>query len=69
MVPTATTNGHTNGHPESSGTKRKRSLEEDPDQSLKRGKMQASSKAEASQSDNVVIQDDENDGAIVIDSD
>ena len=31
--------------------------------------MQASFKAEASQSDNVVIQDDENDGAIVIDSD
>lgn len=69
IIPTATTNGHTNGHPESSSTKRKRSLEGDPEQSLKRSKMQASFRVEASQSDNVVIEDDEHDGAIVIDSD
>ena len=69
IVPTATTNGHTNGHPESSGTKRKRSLEGDPEQNLKRSKMQAGAKAEAPQSDNVVIEDDEHNGAIVIDSD
>ena len=69
IVPTATTNGHTNGHPESSGTKRKRSLEEDPDQNLKRSRIQAGFKAEATQSENVVIEDDEHNGAIVIDSD
>ena len=68
IVPTATTNGHTNGHPETSGTKRKRSLE-DPEQNLKRSKTQVGFKTEATQSENVVIEDDEHNGAIVIDSD
>lgn len=66
------TNGDTNGHVAASfvGTKRKRSLE-DPEngqqQDNKRGKIQMPSKAVGVQDDDLVIADDSNDGAIVID--
>ena len=71
-VPAPVTNGETNGHATVSpvGTKRKRSLE-DPENGLqqenKRGKMQMPSKAIGLQDDDLVIADDSNDGAIVID--
>lgn len=66
------TNGDTNGHrtAEPVGTKRKRSLEESENgvqQDHKRGKMEMSSKAVGLQGDDLVIADDSNDGAIVID--
>lgn len=71
-APAAVSNGDTNGHSTASavGTKRKRSLE-DPDHSLqqdkKRGKVQMPSQAIGFQDDELVIADDSNDGAIVID--
>ena len=66
------TNGDTNGHVTASpvGTKRKRSTE-DPENGLqqenKRGKIQVPTKAIGFQDDGLVIDDDSNDGAIVID--
>lgn len=71
-APAPVTNGDTNGHVTTPpvGTKRKRSLE-DPENGLqqdtKRGKMQIPSKAIGFQDDDLVIADDSNDGAIVID--
>ena len=71
-APAPVTNGDTNGHVTVPpvGTKRKRSLE-DPESGLqqesKRGKMQMPSKAMGFQDDDLVIADDSNDGAIVID--
>lgn len=71
-APAPVTNGDTNGHVTTPpvGTKRKRSLE-DPrsglQQDTKRGKMQIPSKAIGFQDDDLVIADDSNDGAIVID--
>lgn len=71
-APAPVTNGDTNGHVTTHpvGTKRKRSLE-DPENGLqqdtKRGKMQIPSKAIGFQDDDLVIADDSNDGAIVID--
>lgn len=70
--PAPASNGNTNGHGTASsiGTKRKRSLE-DPENGLqhdnKRGKIQMPSKAIGFQDDDLVIADDSNDGAIVID--
>lgn len=66
------TNGDTNGHAEPSpaSTKRKRGLEESeatPHKEAKLAKLQRNVKAEVFQGDNVVIADDEPDGAIVID--
>lgn len=66
------TNGHVNGHVTASpvGMKRKRSLEEPEnglEQGNKRGKIQMPSKAIGFQDDDLVIADDSNDGAIVID--
>ena len=69
IVPTPTTNGYINGHCEPSSSKRKRSLEDDVKERPKRSKTQVNVKAEASQSDDVIIEDDGNNGAIVIDSD
>ncbi|CAF9910654.1 MAG: E1 ubiquitin-activating protein uba2 [Alectoria fallacina] len=71
-VPAPTSNGDTNGHvkAESIGLKRKRSLDEHENgvqQDHKRGKIQMPSKAMGSQVDDLVIEDDSNDGAIVID--
>ncbi len=71
-TPAPITNGDTNGHTTNSpvGTKRKRSLE-DPEstaqQENKRGKIEMPSKAIGFQDDDLVIADDSNDGAIVID--
>ncbi|KAM0803003.1 hypothetical protein BDR22DRAFT_879572 [Usnea florida] len=71
-APTPATNGDTNGHLTASaaGIKRKRSLE-DPENDLqqdnKRGKTQLPSKAMGFQDDDLIIPDDSNDGAIVID--
>lgn len=71
-APAPVTNGDTNGHVTTPpvGTKRKRSSE-DPESGLqqdtKRGKMQIPSKAIGFQDDDLVIADDSNDGAIVID--
>ena len=71
-VPAPVTNGEMNGYATVSpvGTKRKRGLE-DPENGLqqenKRGKMQMPSKAIGFQDDDLVIADDSNDGAIVID--
>ncbi|KAF6236095.1 hypothetical protein HO173_005723 [Letharia columbiana] len=71
-APAPLTNGDTNGHVTTSpvGTKRKRSLEE-PESGLqqghKRGKIHMPSKAIGFQDDGLVIADDSNDGAIVID--
>lgn len=71
-APAAISNGDTNGHATAPpvGTKRKRSLEE-PDHNLqqdnKRGKIQVPSQAIGFQDDELVIADDSNDGAIVID--
>ena len=66
------TNGDTNGHTadNSAGRKRKRSLEineTDPQQEAKRSKMQMNFKAEGYQDDELVIADDPNEGAIIID--
>ena len=71
-APAPATNGDTNGHLTAStaGIKRKRSLE-DPENDLqqdnKRGKTQLPSKAMGFQDDDLIIPDDSNDGAIVID--
>ena len=71
-APAAATNGDTNGHMTLPpvGTKRKRSLE-DPESGLqqdnKRGKIQMPSQAMGFQDNDLVIADDSNDGAIVID--
>ncbi len=71
-APAPITNGDTNGHTTTSpvGTKRKRSLD-DPEstaqQENKRGKIEMPSKAIGFQDDDLVIADDSNDGAIVID--
>ena len=62
-------NGDTNGHAEPTGAKRKRSLEEDPLQEPKRGKMQMNSNTDGFLINDVVIADDSTDGAIVIDDD
>ena len=51
------------------GTKRKRSLEEDPQQKPKRGKIQLNFNTDGFLINDVVIADDQNDGAIVIDDD
>ncbi|KAK4690428.1 ubiquitin-like 1-activating enzyme E1 B, partial [Lecanoromycetidae sp. Uapishka_2] len=66
------TNGNTNGHvePSPAGTKRKRDLDESeasPQRAPKLAKMQRNVKAEESRGDDVIIADDEHDGAIVID--
>ena len=65
-------NGDTNGHVTTSpvGTKRKRSFDESgggPQQDAKRGKIQMPSQAIGFQDDDLVIADDGNDGAILID--
>lgn len=71
-APAPTTNGGTNGHVTGSpaGLKRKRSIE-DPENGLpqdhKRGKVQIPSKAIGFRDEGLVIEDDSNDGAIVID--
>ncbi len=71
-APAPITNGDTNGHVTASpiGTKRKRSLEDSENglqQDNKRGRIQMPSKAIGFQDDDLVIADDSNDGAIVID--
>ena len=67
-APASITNGHVTVSPV--GTKRKRSLE-DPENGLqqdnKRGKIQMPSKAIGFQDDDLIIADDSNDGAIIID--
>ena len=70
--PAPITNGDTNGHVTASpvGMKRKRSLEDSENglqQDNKRGRIQMPSKAIGFQDDDLVIADDSNDGAIVID--
>ena len=70
--PPAVTNGDINGHAAAPpvGTKRKRSLEDSENslqQDSKRGKIQMPSQAIGFQDDDLVIADDSNDGAIVID--
>jgi hypothetical protein len=62
-------NGASNGHAEITGTKRKRSLEEDSQQEPKRGKIQMNFNTDGFLINDVVIADDQNDGAIVIDDD
>ena len=71
-TPAVVTNGETNGHMAAPpvGTKRKRSLEDPgngPQQDGKRGKMEMPSRAIGFQDNDLVIADDSNDGAIVID--
>ena len=70
--PPAVTNGDINGHAAAPpvGMKRKRSLEDSEtslQQDSKRGKIQMPSQAIGFQDDDLVIADDSNDGAIVID--
>ena len=71
-TPKAVTNGYTNGHTEPTATsaKRKRSLEESestPQKNAKLIKLQRNLKAEGFGGDDVVIADDDIEGAIVID--
>ena len=71
-IPASIANGDTNGHLTTSsvGTKRKRSLEDIENglqQDNKRGKIQMPSQAIGFQDEDLVIADDSNDGAIVID--
>ncbi|KAL2044295.1 hypothetical protein N7G274_003000 [Stereocaulon virgatum] len=68
-VPAPTANGASNGHAEITGTKRKRSLEEDSQREPKRGKIQMNFNTDGFLINDVVIADDQNDGAIVIDDD
>ena len=69
LIPTPATNGNVNGYTEPTGTKRKRSLEEDQQQEAKRGKMQMTFTSDGFQTNDVVIADDLADGAIVIEDD
>ena len=71
-APAPMANGDTNGHATAApaGMKRKRSLEDlehNSQQDNKRGKIQMPTKAVGFQDDDLVIADDLNDGAIVID--
>ena len=71
-APAPALNGDTNGHATDAtvGIKRKRSLEDLENglqQDKKRGKTQMPSKATGFQDDDLIIADDSNDGAIVID--
>lgn len=71
-TPATVTNGTTNGHvvPSPAGIKRKRDLDEPeaiPQKEAKLAKMQRNVKAEVSGGDDVIIADDEHNGAIVID--